>query len=417
VAAADLNGDKFLDLVLATNTGFATGLGYNAVTVVLNCGLRCSNITLSSSPTTSAFNQSVTFTAIVTPANAQATQAPTGSVIFQDVTGIPPVTLGTATLSSGTAAFTYSGLAIGTHSISAAYQGDTNFVPSTAATITQTVTMANTSISINSSPNPAAPGQSVTFTGAVMASTSGIPTGSVTFSDNGTPSVSVQLDATGSASFATSSLTAGTHSITWSYSGDSNFAASTSPALTQIIGTNAAPFAITPNSTSATVPAGQPASFMVSLVSIPGFTSSVAFSCSSLPVDSSCQFQPSSLTPNGKTLKTMVTITTTARHSVLLPTARWFPTQGAYSRLVSIIFLMGLIFVLVLATQAERNRTPAWACLIWSFVLVIVIAATGCGGGSSSTGPSGTPAGTSQVTVTGTSGSSTQSVMFTLIVQ
>jgi hypothetical protein len=165
------------------------------------------------------------------------------------------------------------------------------------------------------------------------------------------------------------------------------------------------------------VPAGQPASFMISLVSIPGFTSPVTFICSGLPVDSSCQFQPSSLTPNGKTLKTMVTITTTARHSVLLPTARWSPTQGAYSWLVSIIFLMGLIFVLVRPTQAERNRAPAWACLISSFVLVIVIAATGCGGGSSSTGASGTPAGTSQVTVTGTSGSSTQSVTLTLIVQ
>ncbi|HTB94239.1 MAG TPA: FG-GAP-like repeat-containing protein [Candidatus Sulfotelmatobacter sp.] len=417
VVAADLDGDKFLDLVLATNTGFATGLGYNAVTVVLNCGLRCSNIALSSSPTTSAFNQSVTFTATVTPANAQATQKPTGSVIFQDGTSTPPITLGPATLSSGTATFTYSGLAIGTHGIFAAYQGDTNFVPSTSATIMQTVTQANTSVSINSSPNPSTPGQSVTFATTVMPSTSGVPTGSVTFSDNGTPSVSVQLDAAGSASFTSSSLTTGTHSITWSYSGDSNFAASTSPVLTQIIGTNAAPFAITPSSTSATVPVGQPATFMISLVSIPGFTTPVAFSCSGLPAGSSCQFQPASLTPNGTTLKTVATITTTARHSVLLPVDPWFPAPWAYFRPLSLIFQLGLVFVLIRAKQWEKIRRPAWAGVVWSLVLLITMAATGCGGGSSSTGSTGTPAGTSQVVVTATSGSATQSVTFALTVQ
>jgi len=227
-----LNGAKFLDLVLATNTGFATGLEYNAVAVVLNCGLRCSNIALSSSPATSAFNQSVTFTAVVTPANARSAQIPTGSVIFQDVTGASPITLGTATLSSGTAAFNYSGLAIGMHSISAAYQGH-QFCPEYLSNNHADCYSGECRHVDKLVAEPVEPGRSVTFTATVMASTSGISTGAVTFSDNGTPSVSVQLNAAGSASFATSSLTTGTHSITWSYSGDSNFMASASP----IVGT------------------------------------------------------------------------------------------------------------------------------------------------------------------------------------
>jgi hypothetical protein len=414
VVSADMNGDGFTDLVLGTAQS-GTSTGPFTVTVALNCGLRCTSTSLTSSGPTSSFNQSITFTATVTALSPKATSAPTGTVSFQDT--FPVANLGTATLVSGSATFVYSGLSAGSHSIIAIYEGDQNFTASTSSTIQQNVYQASTTTAISSSPNPSNSGQSVTFAAVVSPSTSGVPTGSVAFSDNGNQSASVVLDATGSASFSTSSLTTGTHSITWSYSGDSNFMASTSPTLTQIVGTNAAPFVITPNSTSATVPAGQSASFGISLVSVPGFTTPVTFICSGLPVDSSCQFQPSSLTPNGKTLKTMVTIMTTARNSVLFPTPRWFPACGAYFRVVSLIFLMGLIFVLVRATQAERNRAPAWACLIWSFVLVIVIAATGCGGGSSSTGPTGTPVGTSQVMVTATSGSSTQSVMFTLIVQ
>jgi hypothetical protein len=78
----DLNADGFPDLILATNTGYAIGLGFNAATVVLNCGLRCTNTAVASSPASSVFNQTVTFTATVTAANAKATGTPTGTVTF-----------------------------------------------------------------------------------------------------------------------------------------------------------------------------------------------------------------------------------------------------------------------------------------------------------------------------------------------
>ena len=47
--------------------------------------------------------------------------------------------LGTVTLTSGTASFTTSSLAVGTHSIKAVYAGDTNFKASTSAVLKQVV--------------------------------------------------------------------------------------------------------------------------------------------------------------------------------------------------------------------------------------------------------------------------------------
>jgi hypothetical protein len=63
-----------------------------------------------------------------------------------------------------------------------------------------------------------------------------VPTGTYTLSDtlngNTTTLASGALDASGEAYLTTSTLAAGTHSLTWTYSGDANFSASTSSAYT-----------------------------------------------------------------------------------------------------------------------------------------------------------------------------------------
>ena len=85
---------------------------------------------LSSSVGTLVFGESVNFTASVTPNTA------TGTVTFKDGTK----TLGTATLSAGSATFSINSLAVGSHSITAVYGGDTNDNGSTSSTIFETVT-------------------------------------------------------------------------------------------------------------------------------------------------------------------------------------------------------------------------------------------------------------------------------------
>jgi IPT/TIG domain len=62
--------------------------------------------------------------------------------------------------------------------------------------------------------------------------------------------------------------------------------------------------------TSATVAAGSPATFTVSVGPINGFNSPVSLTCSGLPLGAKCNFVPSILTPVGTPLTSALTITT-----------------------------------------------------------------------------------------------------------
>src|SRR5439155_3438552 len=123
---------------------------------------------------------------------------------------------------------------VGSHSITAVYGGDSNYTTSTSAAPTQTVNQATTTTALSSSPNPSTLGQSVTFTATVTGS-GGTPTGTVTFKDGATTLGTGTLNGSGVATFTTSALIAGSHSITAVYGGDSTFATSTSSVLTQSV--------------------------------------------------------------------------------------------------------------------------------------------------------------------------------------
>jgi hypothetical protein len=157
---------------------------------------------------------------------------PTGSVTFMDGS----TSLGTGTLSGGTATFSISTLAAAAHSITVVYGGDTNFLTSTSGILTQTVKQAATTSSVSSSANPSGSGQAVTFTATIAAVSpgSGTPTGTVTWDDGSTVLGTVTLT-NGTASFTTSSLAVGSHSIKAVYAGDTNFKTSTSAVLNQVV--------------------------------------------------------------------------------------------------------------------------------------------------------------------------------------
>ena len=77
----------------------------------------------------------------------------------------------------------------------------------------------------------------MTFTATVapVSPGAGTPTGTVTFKDGTTVLGTGTLDASGRATFTTSSLGVGNHSITAVYGGNTNYKASTSAALTQTV--------------------------------------------------------------------------------------------------------------------------------------------------------------------------------------
>jgi hypothetical protein len=97
-------------------------------------------------------------------------------------------------------------------------------------------TKVSTTTAINSPTNPSVIGQSVTFTATVSVVAPGIgtPTGTVTFNDGATQ-LGIGTVSAGIATFTTSSLALGSHTITAVYGGDTNFAESTSPTLIQVV--------------------------------------------------------------------------------------------------------------------------------------------------------------------------------------
>jgi phospholipase C len=88
-------------------------------------------------------------------------------------------------------------------------------------------------VSLTSSQNPTDQGQSVAFTATVGCSNV-TPSGTVTFTVDGTAGTPVTLSS-GTATFTTSTLTTGSHSVTAAYSGDANCGSATSSMLTQVV--------------------------------------------------------------------------------------------------------------------------------------------------------------------------------------
>jgi sugar lactone lactonase YvrE len=176
-----------------------------------------------------ALGQSVTFSSNVKSASSLIA---TGTVTFHDGAGI----LGTVTLNAaGSVTLQVPALTLGSHSITAVYSGDVNHsASSSATTITQQVLQA-TVATLTSSGNPAIAGKVVTFTTRLTGINGVVPTGTIAFKDGGAVLGVITVDASGAASFSTSTLVLGAHSIVASYSGDTNFNAVNSAALTQTI--------------------------------------------------------------------------------------------------------------------------------------------------------------------------------------
>ena len=201
--------------------------------------LQATTTALTSSLNPSTLGTTVTFTAVVAD---PATGTPSGTVIFTiDGQAETPSALAVvsgadqATFSTGT-------LTVGPHTITAAYSGDTAFTPSSSAHLTQTVNPAPlaTSTSLSAATNPSTFGENATFTAIVAptAQTASTPTGTVTFTIDGLTEPPVDLtvvNGADQAEFSTATLTVGPHTISAAYSGDSTFASSAAPPLTQTV--------------------------------------------------------------------------------------------------------------------------------------------------------------------------------------
>ena len=192
------------------------------------------------------------------------------------------------------------------------YSGDDTFAPSSYSSTLIVAGTASTTPSVVASATTVALGASTTLQATLTGSPA--PTGSVTFLDDGTPISGCGLIVvqSGGAQSKCAYLPAsvGSHSITVTYSGDTNYAAAgPSPAATVTVTGTATSVTATPNlvSPSAPVPNGDPIT-VSTLVSGSGTTptGTVSFSatiggststqCATAPVDgsgmASCTFTP-----------------------------------------------------------------------------------------------------------------------------
>ena len=224
--------------------------------------------TTPSSPDPSTVNQPVTFTATVTV--PQGAGVPTGTVTFLEGTAV----LGTGTLDGGgLATFSTSSLTVGDHTITAAYGGDLSSAASTSSPEDVTMNwpaLKGTATMLSRSPATAglSSGQLVTFTAIVSdpdtsADDSAIASGSVAFTIDGCacdrPAPVGEREAV--ATFATSALPLGYHTVQAAYSGAGRFAPSVSNSVGALIeapSATPAPTVTTLNAPPATPVVGQP---------------------------------------------------------------------------------------------------------------------------------------------------------------
>jgi sugar lactone lactonase YvrE len=198
-------------IATASLQGTGTGTGGTVSTTT--------NLTSSLNPST--YGQSVTITATV--AATSGTTTPTGTVQFS----VDGSSVGSAvTLSGGTAAYTTSTLAAGTHSFTAAYTPSTgsSFTASSASAYSQVVNKITPAVTVTPSSSSIATTQVLSVTIAVGGGTGNpTPTGSVTLkSGSYTSAATTLVSGSTTISIPAGSLTVGAATLTATYTPDSS---------------------------------------------------------------------------------------------------------------------------------------------------------------------------------------------------
>lgn len=291
--------------ITATYSGDASFVGSTSPVLTQTVNQAGSTTTVISSANPSVTGQSVTFTATVAAA-APSTGSVSGNVTFDD--GTAPLCTGVTLSASGQGQCAVSNLTLGTHSITAIYSGNTDFLAGTSPLVRQVVGPPATTAQITTStPNPSVVGQAITVSFTVAVNAPGV--GTIPTTDTVTVSDSTGVSCTASLSAGNCTLSpkaAGADSLTAAFAGDANFGASTSAAVTQTVSLASTTTTITATSPSA--PAlGQAitVSFKVS-VSAPGagtipgtdtvtVTDSTGASCTGANSAGSCSLTPKAL--------------------------------------------------------------------------------------------------------------------------
>jgi len=364
--------------------------GQVQTTTISATALATPKMTVTPNPSSITTAQALTVTVAVSGGSGNPT--PTGTVTLSG----GGFTSTAATLSSGSAtiAIPANSLKSGIDTLTVTYGGDSNYA-SANGTASVTVTALPLTPTVTVTPAATTQDSGSTLSVATAVTGAGVtPTGTVTLSSGGYTSAAATLSS-GSYTFTipANSLSAGTDTLTVSYSGDSNYIAGTGTASVTVTESVFSLAATTP----AAVASGSPATSTVTVNTATGYAGTVTLTCAlttsptgakDLPT---CSGGSSTVTlSSGTTTGTAtVTVTTTGSGSAMMrPAAGGAWTGGAV-----------LAFLVFLGIPARRRGLRSMLGVLLLMTVLGGLAA--CGGGSGS-GKSGTTAGSYTFTVTGT---------------
>jgi hypothetical protein len=397
--------------VIATYSGDMVYAGSSTTAQSVNIQ-NTPTVVLTATPSTTTIGTVVALKATV----SSTAGSPTGTVYFMDGTS----TLGSAVLSSGTASYSANALAVGTHSITARYGGDSNFITLTSTAQTVTINLITPAVALTATPATATVGATIAL-GATVTGTGGTPTGSVKFLDGTTVLATVNLTS-GVASYSTSALIVGTHSITAVYGGDGTFATLTSAAQTVTI--NALPPSITAafSPSTLTIVHGSTGTSTLTVTPANGFAGTLTFSCGSLPSSASCGFAPASMTfsaASSAPQTSVLTVSTTSAIIGALQPKQFIPNQrgGLGGAALALLLMLPAAFTRRGRRLFRGRSIPFLAIAL--FALSFTMALTGCSSSPSATAstPTTVAPGTYAVSVTVAGAPSATAVNLQLIVQ
>jgi hypothetical protein len=360
-------GTDTVAVIYSGDTNFDSNGG--STTEVVS-GFNSSSV-LTSTPNPSYAGQTVTITATVTGIGSAV--VPAGTVTFYDSATV----IGQGILNaSGHATMTTSTLSLGLHDLSFVYSGDLGFYASTSPPVVQSVTAQGSATTLTVAPNPAGVGQQVTMTAGVTLSSSAPAAGTITFYDGPTLIGQTTLDPTGHATFTTTALALGTHSLNAVYPGSAGFGGSTSPAVTEeieILG-----FTMSLSSPNITLQTYQHTTTTVTLTSLGNFADHITLTCGNLPAYVACIF-----TPNPEPLASNATAAVSFyldTDSILGAAALPGPLDQQPSRRDGTLAFSALALLLMPFSFFAARRSPLAARLFLAILSVVALAGlSACG--------------------------------------
>ncbi|MGA7258864.1 MAG: Ig-like domain repeat protein [Terracidiphilus sp.] len=393
----------------------ATGSAASAVTVTEAVP------TVTVAPGASSVDTAQALMVKLTVSGGSGTPTPTGSVTLSS----GKFTSAAATLSSGAATVNVpaGSLAVGIDTLAAAYSGDSTY---STATGTGPVTVnLPPGFTLSASPTSVSVAQGGSETSTIAVTSVGGFSSAVTLSASGLPSGVTASFAAGSAAgtqkltfTAATSVAAHSLPLTVIITGSSGtLTAATSIALT--ITAQPAFTAGSGGTTSLTISPGAISAAAISVVGTYGFSGTVNLSCQVTTSMANvidmpgCSLIPTSVTLSGTDArKSTLRVTTTGASSARNQMKRLFwPTAGGTTLALALFF-------------AVPKRRRDWLATMGLLLLFACLGAGGCAGGGSGvggsggSGDSGTTPGVYTITVTGTAGSISATVVsVTLTVQ